>query len=159
MAERGTTMWFVRAGENALFLDDFLDNGEVSIGFISEVGRAAIDLPKKELSGRVKATFPTWKDGKLSSVVNQFTRFVGELKKGDGVVTYDPGQRRYILGTIEGEVTWNAKNEQHPFRRAVAWSKSTSRETLSASTRNVTHQRRRDAGLPESCPAVRPASS
>jgi len=84
----------------------------------------------------VKAFFPTWKDGKLNSVVNQFTRFVGELKQGDAVVTYDPGQRRYILGTIDGDVTWTTENEQHPFRRPVTWSKYAPRESLSASTRN-----------------------
>jgi hypothetical protein len=47
MAERDTTMWFVRAGENALFLDAFLDGKEVSIGFISELGKAALELRRR----------------------------------------------------------------------------------------------------------------
>jgi len=34
--------WFVRSGEDAVRLDEFLERGVVSVGFVGELGRAAL---------------------------------------------------------------------------------------------------------------------
>ena len=62
---------------------------------------------------------------------------MNELKIGDGVVSYDPRRRVYLVGTIEGDPQYNPDLfEELPRVRAVQWKDEVSRDKLSVSTRN-----------------------
>jgi restriction system protein len=61
-------------------------------------------------------------------------RFVRELKKGDGVITYDPERRLYFLGEIASDVD----QRQHTLGRLrqVRWTHQVQRDGLTPGTRN-----------------------
>jgi hypothetical protein len=62
-------------------------------------------------------------------------RFVRELKKGDGVITYDPDRRIYLLGEIESDV--ETRDHALGRLRRVRWTHEVQRDVLSPTTRNT----------------------
>lgn len=92
-------------------------------------------LSKAELTQRLVARFPNWKPGKVSNAAAQLLRFFREVAEGDAVVTYDPGLREYLLGTVAGELQY-LDGEQLPYVRKVKWRGKVSRDILSAPARN-----------------------
>jgi restriction system protein len=67
----------------------------------------------------------------------QLFRFRHEMQKGDRVVTYDPGRRVYLLGTISGDYRWNPElDEDAKNARPVEWEGEISRDLLSVATKN-----------------------
>lgn len=130
------TTWLVRAGREAVFIDDFLEKGFVSMGLDDTIREVPLDISKKDLIAKFRAVYPGWRDQKINVAASQFIRFCTEPKKGDMVVTFDPGQRRYILGTIDGDVRYSSEWGEQPYRRAVTWKSRVAREVLSVGTRN-----------------------
>jgi restriction system protein len=69
--------------------------------------------------------------------MNQAWRFLKELATGDFVVTYEPSERRYHIGTIAGPATHQPDTiEELQLRRPVNWATALSRDDLSQNTRN-----------------------
>lgn len=130
--------WMVRAGREAMWIDDFIENGHVALGIAHALAPVPTTISRKELTGLIKAAHPDWKDGKASVAASQFVRFAGELKVGDEVVTYDPGQRRYYLGTIEGDAELADQREGEPwYRRRVRWQQRVKRDVLDRGSLNT----------------------
>jgi restriction system protein len=130
-------MWMVRAGREGAYADEFIEGNFVAIGFVQEVGEAALRSSKAELIDRLQKSHPDWTDGKVQTSASQFVRFTSDLKVGDRIVTYDPGRRHYVIGTLTGEVAYHGSNLHLPFRRPVEWKQAVAREALSVSTRNT----------------------
>jgi restriction system protein len=62
---------------------------------------------------------------------------LNEIHKGDGVVSYDPSRRVYLVGVIEGDPEYKPELfEELPRVRAVRWNAEVSKDKLSVSTRN-----------------------
>ena len=120
----------VRAGKGATFVEDFLDNNFVGIGFES-AGEVKSPVDKVVLITNMQMKNP---NGKFMMAASQIQRFYDEFKVGDSVLTYDPGQRLYFIGKITFDVT---TAEHELFRsRAVHWSGQIARDSLKQSTRN-----------------------
>lgn len=128
------SLWMVRAGKNATYADDFVENGFVGIGF-ADAGEIVIPIQKEALEKRIASANPTYSPGKVGNVASQVKRFYEELSVGDSVMTYDASQRLYFIG----EITTDVEDRDHILGRArgVAWSGQVSRDLLTAATRNT----------------------
>ena len=122
--------WMVRAGRGGAYVEDFVEGDFVSIGF-PNAGEVTSPVNKKELIATMQKKNP---NGKFGMAASQLKRFFDDIKVGDNVITYDPGQRLYFVGKITSDV----KNIEHDLPRArdVTWSGQIARESLKQSTRN-----------------------
>lgn len=128
--------WVVRAGRNAVYLDDFISKGMVTIG-----GERTGDLnqypDKKALLKRISELNPDWKPGKLGMWGSQCYKFANALKSGDQVLTYDPQARVYHIGALTGSYGFKSGIlGDHPNYWPVEWIGKVSRDDLSTSTKN-----------------------
>lgn len=128
-----TQMWMVRAGRNAVYADEFVDQGVVALGW-HELGPLDSRISREDLAQRYAETYPRHSKGKAALDVGQVHRFVVEMAAGDAVCTYDSDQRRYCLG----EVASDCSMRDHALSRyrEVKWTRHVLRDTLTAATRN-----------------------
>ena len=129
-------MWMVRAGERGVLVDDFRKGSFVAIGWV-ELGDMGSLKSREQFSIAVEKAYPESRRMQVAVSAGQAYRFVREMKPGDRVLTYDPGQREYLLGTITGDYGYKpAKNRPYPQVRPVKWDGTVRRDLLSVSTRN-----------------------
>ncbi|MGB0409409.1 MAG: restriction endonuclease [Opitutales bacterium] len=125
--------WMVRSGGGDYI--ELFESGLVAIGFgtpmdLTGLGREAI-----------RETFiennPTIAERTANGNVGMLHRFTNELKVGDGVLTYDPSTRKYMIGEIASNYYFDASTEELPHRRKVKWlEKQVPRDNLKLATRN-----------------------
>ena len=129
-------IWMVRAGEGAKWIDDFAEHNVVAIGW-HELGEVNVGETREEITQRAAAQWPNHSKSKLASGVGQIYRFLNELKKGDGVVSYNPSRRVYLVGVIGSDPVYKPELfEFLPRARAVDWTDEVPRDKLSVPTRN-----------------------
>jgi restriction system protein len=130
-------MWMVRAGEDAFLIDDFKKKNYVSIGWneLSDLSKVSSKEKIKELVEE-KCDFYT-KKSQVYSAAGQISRFLFDFKKGDYVLSYDPGNRVYLVGEIQSDYEYNEKFSEYHHVRRVKWLGEVSRDKLSTSTRNT----------------------
>ncbi len=126
-------LWFVRAGEGAAHVSEFVSENHVAIGW-NDVGPATPATTDEHLEAAFDKAYPDEKPGSRRVWLAIVRRFVRELKKGDGVITYDPERRVYFLG----EITSDVEQRQHNLGRLrqVRWTHQVQRDALTPSTRN-----------------------
>jgi len=95
-------MWMVRAGRGADYLDNFIENNIVSIGW-KEFGEIKPGDSKEKISEKLLAVNPHMSNGKVAISASQLYRFINEIDVGDYVVTYDPSRRVYHIGEVKSE--------------------------------------------------------
>ena len=131
------TMWLVRAGRGAEFVDAFIEQGVVGLCF-DDGSRLPGSVTKELIVDRVAAANPEEK--KLANQVRawQQARFVLDVQQGDLVVTYDPATRDYLVGEItSGYVFLKDAGTDYCHARRVKWQKRASRDELAVETRNT----------------------
>ena len=92
-----TNMWMVRAGKNAFLIDEFKENNIVAIGW--GLGNLK-DKSKEEIEELVYEKYPNKTKNQNTIIVAQEYKFLKDIKKGDYVLSYNPGTRNYLLGKI-----------------------------------------------------------
>ncbi len=127
-------LWFVRAGEGAVHVGEFLNDKHVAIGW-NDVGPVTPSTTDEQLEAAFDRAYPDEKPRTRGVWMAMVRRFVRELKVGDGVITYDPDRRVYPLGEIESGV----ETRQHDLSRwrRVRWTHEVPRDVLSPATRNT----------------------
>lgn len=125
----------VRAGAGAAFIDRFLEENHVAIGW-NALGPITVGTSRQEITKAVAANWPKYKKGKVSICAGQIYRFLNEFQVGDRVVTYDPGRRVYPLGTIQSEPSFDDIVDELARVRKVIWDAEIRRDELSASTKS-----------------------
>ncbi|MDX9741416.1 MAG: restriction endonuclease [Gammaproteobacteria bacterium] len=129
-------MWMVRAAKGRV-VNEFLDKGVVAIGF-DDVGDLGRYTDKAELHAAVVKCRPGARAGNRVSAASQLYRFRAELREGDRVITYDPGRRIYLLGTIKGPYRYDPELIPPFFHvREVDWEGEVERDRLSMATKNT----------------------
>ncbi len=127
------SIWMVRAGRGATYIDDFVEGGYVAIGW--NIPDDFGDHPDKaDLVPKLQSVYPNQGDGTIAVWAAQIARYFNELSIGDAVATYDPNNRLYYFGEILTGVT--VHNHQLKWMRKVRWDKQVPRDSLQASTRN-----------------------
>jgi hypothetical protein len=126
-------LWFVRAGKDGAFVDEFRADGVVAIGW-REVGPLSADVSDDEIDALFSTHYPNSEENARSVWANQVRRYLREIRIGDEIATYDPRSRQYILGRVESDVEW--ADRPLPRRRRVTWTQAVPRDALSEGTRN-----------------------
>jgi restriction system protein len=129
-------MWMVRAGEHGFRFEDFERTGIVAIGW-PEMGDLRELKSRDDFRRAAVKAFPEMRKLQAAVSAGQTFRFVREMSEGDGVVTYSPSDRRYLVGTLTGEHYYEpAADPEQPNGRKVQWRGSVFRDQLSVATRN-----------------------
>lgn len=125
--------WMVRSGGGDYI--ELFETGIVAIGFGTPMDLTG--LGREEIRETFIENNPTIADRTANGNVGMLHRFTNELKVGDGVLTYDPGTRKYTVGTIASDYYFDKSMEELPHRRKVTWlEKQVPRDNLKLATRN-----------------------
>ena len=137
MTTKAKPFWMVRAGRDSVYVDDFLSEKVVAIGW-PDLGELPRDIDKARLTELYQRIHPGDSAGSVANGVGQIVRFRDEIKIGDGIVTYDRDKRLYYLGAIAGAESWQPQKIANlPRARAVEWTQKVPRDALSQPTRNT----------------------
>lgn len=134
-------MWMVRAGEGAALVDQYLENGLVSIGWFEGHDLSSVS-DRQQLESMLREEYPYMTDAQIRSSLSQVGRFLFDFKSGDNVVTYDPRDRVYHIGEITGDYSFRPEaglvspDAHHAQTRPVSWIGRVNRDDLSVSARN-----------------------
>lgn len=130
-------MWMVRAGEGAVKFYDFKEKNVIAIGWKS-VGNLTNVKDQAKIKELVSEAYSEEKPGKIAISAGQVSRFRFDFKPGDYVITYNPQDRKYLVGEITGEYEYNTKLiGDYPNIRKVKWIEEIDRDRLSTSTKNT----------------------
>lgn len=129
-------MWMVRAGEGGVLVDEFRSGGLVAIDW-NEMGDLNALKTREQFTKQVEKVYPAQRKMQVAVSASQTFRFAREMKIGDRILTYDPGRRDYIVGTITGDCSYRqTKDGLYPQFRTVKWDGTVIRDSLSINTRN-----------------------
>ena len=129
-------VWMIRAGAGARLIERFLTDKHVAIGW-DRAGQIDVGESRRTVATRIAETWPSYKRHKVSMVAGQLYRFISVIEVGDRVLTYDPGRRIYLLGTIESPPSFDTNYEELCRIRKVKWDFEVRRDDLSVSTKNT----------------------
>lgn len=129
--------WMIRAGQGGYLAGDFAEKSVVAIGW-RDLGDLSNLRTREEIKELYQRTYPKHSPGKVPASVSVLHRFRNVIQPGDGVVSYDPNNREYLVGEITGDYEYDpALLPDHPNVRKVAWRSRVSRDALPSSTRNL----------------------
>src|SRR5450830_1104776 len=104
--------WMIR-GESGRLYDTFREQSIAAIGWAEIAGEVKSGMSKKDITELYLQKDPKLKRGTAISGAAQVWRFLNEIEVGDKVVTYSPGNRTYLLGTIKGQAAYRADTAPH----------------------------------------------
>lgn len=131
-------MWMVRSEGGSLY-DAFRERSVAAIGWVQLAPHAKPGVDRKQLIALYQSAEPQAKQGTIVSGASQVWRFVNEIQPGDGVITYSPNNRTYLVGKITGEAEYrsNWAEQGMPLTRTVEWlAHEVSRDNLGTATKN-----------------------
>lgn len=129
-------IWFVRAGKESVYAEDFLQKNIVAMGWL-EMGNFDPTSTKATLIPIYRQTYTSHTDGQAQNGVSQLVRFIQDIKVGDMIMTHDRDKQLYYIGEIISACTWKPEllNEL-PRIRDVHWKSSVPRSILSSEAKN-----------------------
>ena len=129
-------VWMVRAGEQGYLFDDFETKNLVAIGW-SNIHDLTGATTAQQIRGLYDVAYPNEKPGKVANAVSMLHRFRSVIALQDRVITYNPGTRKYLVGTIISDYIYRTDLiEGFAHIRKMRWDASVSRDLLSVATRN-----------------------
>ena len=133
--------WFVRAGRDNKFAEDFLQHNIVAGGWV-ELGEVDADISKAELVQLYRQVHPDRPQQSANVVTGQIIRYLRELEVGDAVMTYNRDEQVYYLGEITSECFYTREYiDELPRIREVDWKYATPRSDLSEDARKSLNTR------------------
>ena len=125
--------WMVRAGEQGYLFDEF-QHGFVGIGW-NGLGDLSQLATQEEVRRKYDLAYENENPAKASNAVAMIWKFRSLLREGDGVITYNPTKRIYLVGTIASDYLYETDQTYHHLRR-VQWHGEINRDFLTAASRN-----------------------
>jgi len=123
----------VRAGEQGYLFDEFA-RGFVGIGW-NDLGDLNRITSQEEIRRTYDPAYQHENPAKAPNAVAMIWKFYSQLSEGDGVVTYNPTKRIYLVGTIASNYLYETDHTYHHLRR-VEWTGEIKRDVLAAASRN-----------------------
>mgnify|MGYP002279527669 FL=1 len=125
----------VRAGQGGQLAEDFKTHQVIAVGWNVLGNLAKLDT-LDVLKAKLKEHYPEATEGKINNHAGQLYRFLREFKVGDYVLTYNPENRTYTVGSIASDYEYDTQRLDYFHLREVKWFKELSRDDLSTSTKN-----------------------
>ena len=129
--------WMVRAGERGRLFDAFESRNIVGINF-PLVG-SVLGKDKDGIAEAIKRAYPgdtKQMAGKRAIVNGMHRMFCVDMSIDDGVATYNPDTREYLLGQITGHCQFQGSGDDCRHYRTVKWDKKVSRDSLPDGVKN-----------------------
>lgn len=128
-------VWMVRAGEGGYLIKDFAK------GFVAVGWQEIDDLKRFEDYETIKQKFieayPEARPGEIASKVAMIYKFRTVMQVNDKVISYDTGERVYLIGTIISNYYYKPSEiPDYPHVRKVKWEGRVSRDLLPPASRN-----------------------
>lgn len=130
----------VRAGKNAVLIDDFKEKNLVAIGW--DLGNLK-GKSKEEIKNIVFEKFPYNNKNQNAIIASQVYKFASDVKIGDYVLSYNPSTRNYLLGEITSDYIYsdvlskNFEDDDYSDVRTVKWIDEIPRDKLKVQTKNT----------------------
>ncbi len=127
--------WIIRAGRGGTYTADWLERGVIGIGW-DFGGLDIAPMDREETRAAYAAAHPSESKQKVAVNVGQVYRFAHSMAQGSTVVMYDPAERLYHIGIINGPCRPTSEPEGLTYIRTVEWGKTALRNVLSSSSKN-----------------------
>jgi restriction system protein len=129
-------VWMIRAGQGGYLVGDFANKNIVAIGW-NQLGDLTKVRSRDGIMKLCRQTYPKDKPGKVVTSASVVHKFRNVIEQGDGVVTYDPNTREYLVGEITSDYRFDSSViPDHANIRDVDWRSRVSRDVLPSATRN-----------------------
>ena len=127
--------WMIRAGRGGVYAADWLERGIIGIGW--DFGGADIAaMDREKIRAAYAATHSSESKQKVAANVGQVYRFAHSMAQGSTVVMYDPAERLYHIGVINGPCKPSDESESLTYTRTVKWGETALRDMLSPASKN-----------------------
>lgn len=135
-------MWMVRAGRDAVLIDEFKNRNIVALGW----GLGDLkDKSAEDIKRIMVEKYPDKSKNSLNNASSQVIKFRYEIEKGDYVISYNPSNREYMVGEVTSDYYFSREMEEdkvdyqdgHNDTRDVKWLGKVSRDKLLISTKNT----------------------
>jgi restriction system protein len=129
-------MWMIRCGEGGYLFEEFKSKSMIGIGW-NELGDLNVFEDKESIREKYTVIYDNDSPGKIVSSVTQIKKFKFDFNINQSVITYNPIERIYLIGTIVGgyEYKENEISDSYHIRR-VNWEKEIKRDDLSIQSKN-----------------------
>ncbi len=127
--------WMIRAGRGGAYAADRLDRNVIGIGWDFD-GADIADMSREQIKAAYVAAHPAENKQKVAASVGQVYRFAHSMAQGSTIVMYNPAERLYHIGTIEGPCTPVNELESVTYTRAVSWHETAPRDVLALTSKN-----------------------
>ena len=130
------SIWVVRAGQDSIFIQEFLDRKIVGIGW-SKLGDLTGVHGREPIAKLMKKEYSEYTKIQGAMNTGQVYRFRDELIEGSTVITSDTAARIYYVGKISSDYKYRPELHQElRHTREVTWTTQIQRDHLSAETKN-----------------------
>ncbi len=127
--------WMIRAGRGGAYASDWVENGIIGIGWdFSGADIAAMN--RDQIKAAYANAHPAESKQKIAASAGQVFRFAHSMKQGAAVVMYDPAERLYHIGVINGPCAPAPEPNGITYTRAVTWEKTAPRDVLAQASKN-----------------------
>ncbi len=127
--------WMIRAGRGGVYAADWLERGIIGIGW--DFGGSDIAaMDREKIRAAYAAAHPSESKQKVAANVGQVHRFAHSMVQGSTIVMYDPAERLYHIGVINGPCKPSGESESLTYTRTVKWGKTAPRDVLSPASKN-----------------------
>lgn len=128
-------MWMVRAGQGGYLIEHFA-KGFVAIGW-EGMGDLTSFTTRELLRTRYDQVRPGEPDGRAVNAVGVMHKFRAVVKVGHKVISYDPQEREYLVGTVTSDYRFQpGVVPDYDHVRNVTWNGRVGRDGLTVGTRN-----------------------
>lgn len=138
-------------GEVAAHAADWLDRNIIGIGWDFD-GAEIANMSREQIKVAYVSAHPAESKRKVAASVGQVYRFAHSMAQVSTIVMYNPAERLYHIGAIEGPRAPASEPESVTYTRAVSWHETAPRDILvpaSKSSRGSIVHRRSEGGRPQ----------
>jgi restriction system protein len=101
-------MWKIAAEKGGRIFDLFKEESLVAMGR-DGVGDISSLTTRQQVAAKVQEAFTKWPQGREVVWAGMLFRFQQKIGLDDYVITYDPGRRKYLIGTIASECRFDPR--------------------------------------------------
>ncbi len=130
--------WIVRAGEGGKYIDEFLKHNIIAIGW-DKIKNAKASKSRADVEKLYKRAYGKESKPAISTNTGQFWCFLGEMQKGDIVLTPNSLTRTVHIGIVKSDYSYGTKklgDMPYKHRRKVSWQKEVSRDVFHSDMKN-----------------------